>query len=318
VGSCQQHTHSVSTGVDVTDTARESKTITPVIGARPGQRRGSSGDEVRSHYDLSNEFFRLWQDPTQTYSCAYFERDDMTLQEAQLAKIDLALGKLGLQPGMTLLDIGCGWGSTLRRAIAKYDVNVIGLTLSHNQKKHIEPQFAESDSPRSKEVRLQPWEEFDEPVDRIVSIGAFEHFGFEKYDDYFTKTYDLMPADGVMLLHTIVVPSAAEVAEPAADDDVVDALHPIHPDRNLPRRPAAAGGAHRGARHHDRLHGNPGPGAATALRPHPEHLGGKFGGPPRRGDRDHLRRGLRAVHEVPDRLRRSVPHGLHRRVPVHL
>ena len=197
----------------MTDTPHESKTITPAIGARPGGRRGSSGDEVRSHYDLSNEFFRLWQDPTQTYSCAYFERDDMTLQEAQIAKIDLALGKLGLQPGMTLLDIGCGWGSTLRRAIAKYDVNVIGLTLSHNQKKHIEPLFAESDSPRSKEVRLQPWEEFDEPVDRIVSIGAFEHFGFEKYDDYFKKTYDLMPADGVMLLHTIVVPSAEEVKE---------------------------------------------------------------------------------------------------------
>ena len=114
----------------MTDTPRESKTKTPVIGARPGQRRGSTGDEVRSHYDLSNEFFRLWQDPTQTYSCAYFERDDMSLQEAQIAKIDLALGKLGLRPGMTLLDIGCGWGSTLMRAIEKYDVNVIGLTLS--------------------------------------------------------------------------------------------------------------------------------------------------------------------------------------------
>jgi len=137
----------------------------------------------------------------------------MTLQEAQIAKIDLALGKLGLQPGMTLLDIGCGWGSTLMRAIEKYDVNVIGLTLSHNQKRHIEPLFAESDSPRSKEVRLQPWEEYDEAVDRIVSIGAFEHFGFEKYDDYFKKTFNLMPDDGVMLLHTIVVPSAEEVAE---------------------------------------------------------------------------------------------------------
>jgi cyclopropane-fatty-acyl-phospholipid synthase len=79
--------------------------------------RGSTAEEVRSHYDLSNDFFRLWQDPTQTYSCAYFERDDMSLQEAQIAKIDLSLGKLGLRPGMTLLDIGCGWGSTLLRAI---------------------------------------------------------------------------------------------------------------------------------------------------------------------------------------------------------
>ena len=87
-------------------------------------------EDVQSHYDLSDDFYRLFLDPTQTYSCAYFERDDMTLEEAQLAKIDLSLGKLGLQPGMTLLDVGCGWGATLRRAIERYDVNVIGLTLS--------------------------------------------------------------------------------------------------------------------------------------------------------------------------------------------
>ena len=82
--------------------------------------------DVQAHYDLSDDFFRLFLDPTQTYSCAYFEREDMTLEEAQIAKIDLALGKLGLQPGMTLLDVGCGWGATMRRAIEKYDVNVIG------------------------------------------------------------------------------------------------------------------------------------------------------------------------------------------------
>jgi cyclopropane-fatty-acyl-phospholipid synthase len=183
------------------------------LASSAAKTRGSNTEEVQFHYDLSNDFFRLWQDPTQTYSCAYFERDDMTLQEAQLAKIDLALGKLGLQPGMTLLDIGCGWGSTMMRAIEKYDVNVVGLTLSHNQKAHIEQVFAESDSPRSKEVRLQPWEEYNEPVDRIVSIGAFEHFGFNKYDDYFKKTYNLIPDDGVMLLHTIVIPSDEEIKE---------------------------------------------------------------------------------------------------------
>jgi len=176
-----------------------------------GKTRGSDADEVRSHYDISNEFFKLWQDPNQVYSCAYFERDDMSLEEAQMAKIDLALGKLGLQPGMTLLDIGCGWGAAMMRAVEKYDVNVVGLTLSHNQMEHIERLFAESDSPRRKEVRLQPWEEYNEPVDRIVSIGAFEHFGFGKYDDYFKKTYNLMPDDGVMLLHTIVIPSDEEV-----------------------------------------------------------------------------------------------------------
>ena len=88
-----------------------------------------------------------------------------------------------------------------------------GLTLSYNQKEHIERLFAESDNPLSKQVRLQPWEEFDEPVDRHCVDRAFEHFGFEKYDLYFKKTYDLMPADGAMLLHTIVSTSKEEVQE---------------------------------------------------------------------------------------------------------
>jgi cyclopropane-fatty-acyl-phospholipid synthase len=159
--------------------------------------------DVQAHYDLSDDFFRLFLDPTQTYSCAYFERDDMTLEEAQMAKIDLALGKLGLQPGMTLLDVGCGWGATMRRAIEKYDVNVVGLTLSKNQATHAQKAFDEMASPRGKRVLLNGWEQFDEPVDRIVSIGAFEHFGHDRYDDFFKMAHTVLPADGVMLLHTI-------------------------------------------------------------------------------------------------------------------
>src|ERR1700759_4884485 len=172
-------------------------------------------NNIQSHYDRSNEFFKLWLYPSMTYSCAYFERDAMTLEEAQLAKRDLSLGKLGLQPGMTLLDIGCGWGSTMRRAIEKYDVNVIGLTLSENQLAHNKQKFAEMDSPRTKDVRLHGWEEFDEPVDRIVSLGAFEHFAdgvgtFERYADFFKMCYNVLPDDGVMLLHSIVVPTEEE------------------------------------------------------------------------------------------------------------
>ncbi len=159
--------------------------------------------DVQAHYDLSDDFYRLFLDPTQTYSCAYFDHDDMTLEEAQIAKIDLALGKLGLQPGMTLLDVGCGWGATMRRAIEEYDVNIVGLTLSKNQVAHVQKLFDEMDSPRRKRVLLNGWEQFDEPVDRIVSIGAFEHFGHDRYDDFFNMAHNILPADGVMLLHTI-------------------------------------------------------------------------------------------------------------------
>jgi cyclopropane-fatty-acyl-phospholipid synthase len=170
-------------------------------------------EDVQAHYDLSDDFFRLFLDPSQTYSCAYFERDDMTLEEAQLAKIDLSLGKLGLEPGMTLLDIGCGWGATLMRALETYDVNVIGLTLSKNQCARVEKALAAVDSPRIKRVELKGWEQFDEPVDRIVSIGAFEHFGYDRYDDFFARAYAVLPDGGMMLLHTICGLSMAYARE---------------------------------------------------------------------------------------------------------
>ncbi|BBA86771.1 MULTISPECIES: methoxy mycolic acid synthase MmaA3 [Mycobacterium] len=166
-------------------------------------RKRSNLDDVQAHYDLSNEFFALFVDPTRTYSCAYFPREDMTLQEAQIAKIDLTLDKLGLTPGMTLLDIGCGWGSVLKRAVEKYDVNVVGLTLSKNQHAYCQQVLDEVDTNRSHRVLLRDWAEFDEPVDRIVTIEALEHFGFHRYDDFFKFTYEALPADGVMLLHAI-------------------------------------------------------------------------------------------------------------------
>ncbi|MUL64281.1 SAM-dependent methyltransferase [Mycobacterium sp. CBMA 234] len=159
--------------------------------------------DIQAHYDLSDDFFRLFLDPSQTYSCAYFERDDMTLEQAQMAKIDLALGKLGLTPGMTLLDIGCGWGAAMHRAIEKYDVDVVGLTLSKNQAAHVEELLNGLGSSRSRRVLLEGWEQFGEPVDRIVSIGAFEHFGHERYPAFFQMAYNALPSDGVMLLHTI-------------------------------------------------------------------------------------------------------------------
>jgi len=170
--------------------------------------------DVQAHYDLSDDFFQLFLDPTMTYSCAYFDRmRDITLEEAQIRKMDLALGKLGLRPGMTLLDVGCGWGATMRRAIEKYDVNVIGLTLSKHQAAHVQRVFDQMDTARSRRVLLHGWEEFDEPVDRIVSIGAFEHFGYDRYDDFFETAYRILPDDGVMLLHTITMLTPAQIVE---------------------------------------------------------------------------------------------------------
>lgn len=169
-------------------------------------------EDVQAHYDLSDEFFELFLDPSRTYSCAFFERADMTLEEAQLAKIDLALGKLGLKPGMTLLDIGCGWGSTMKRAVQRHDVDVIGLTLSRNQRDFVADLLHGDPSPRSKQVLLQGWEQFFEPVDRIVSIGAFEHFGPDRYDDFFAQANKALPPGGVMLLHTITATDPRDAA----------------------------------------------------------------------------------------------------------
>ncbi|RMI35359.1 cyclopropane mycolic acid synthase family methyltransferase [Nocardia stercoris] len=161
-------------------------------------------EDVQHHYDLSNDFFALFLDPTMTYSCAYFERDDYTLEQAQIAKIDLSLDKIDVQPGMTMLEIGCGWGSTAMRALERFDVRYVGLTLSKNQHYHVNKLIEKSGYDDRAEVRLQGWEEFDGRADRIVSIAAFEAFRRERYDDFFAMTYDAMPADGRMLLHTIV------------------------------------------------------------------------------------------------------------------
>ena len=179
--------------------------------AQPAPKLEPYFRQVQAHYDLSNDFFALFLDPSMTYSCAYFERDDMTLEEAQRAKIDLSLGKCDLRPGQRLLDIGCGWGATIRRAAEQYGVRAVGLTLSQKQHDWVTQRL--SGLADRVEVRLQGWEEFDEPVDRIISIGAFEHFREQRYAAFFEKCYRSLPADGRMLLHTIVWPDPEVLAE---------------------------------------------------------------------------------------------------------
>lgn len=161
-------------------------------------------EDIQAHYDLSDDFFGVFQDPTRKYSCAYFTGPNVTLSEAQVANVDQHLDRLDLQPGMTLLEVGCGWGLTLQRAMEKYDVNVIGLTLSKNQQAYCNQLLSRVDSERTFDVRLEGWEQFHCPVDRIVSIEAFEHFGFERYDDFFKTCYDILPEGGRMTIQSSV------------------------------------------------------------------------------------------------------------------
>ena len=177
---------------------------------------GVDFERVQEHYDLSDEFFALFLDPSMMYSCAKFDTPETTLAEAQRAKIDLSLGKCEIRPGHRLLDIGCGWGATALRAREHYGANVIGLTISQNQFDHDTKLAAGRDGI---EFRLSGWETFDEPVDRIVSIGAFEHFGRPKYTQFFQKCRSLLPPDGVMLLHTITV------GKPSMDWDFLRFVH---------------------------------------------------------------------------------------------
>jgi cyclopropane-fatty-acyl-phospholipid synthase len=170
-------------------------------------------EEVQSHYDLSDDFFALFLDPTRTYSCAWFDDPNATLEEAQLAKMDLSLSKCELAPGMNLLDIGCGWGSTALRAAQQYGANVVGLTLSENQYRHASQRARESEYSDTVHFRLQGWEEYNEPVDRIISIGAFEHFRNTRHEAFFRRCEEILPANGIMMLHTIVTPSLKDLRE---------------------------------------------------------------------------------------------------------
>ena len=202
--------------------------------------------EVQAHYDLSDDFYRLFLDSSMTYSCAFFPHPDTTLEQAQEAKIDLSLDKCRLQPGMRLLDIGCGWGATALRAAQRNNVHVIGLTLSQNQHSHCSRLAAG----RSElEFRLQGWEEFNEPVDRIVSIGALEHFRIERYAAFFQRCREILPPDGWLLLHSIVQgsPETLEPGQPEFDFDLIQFMKfvqkKIFPGGQVPPRPVVVDSA---------------------------------------------------------------------------
>ncbi|CAH1655455.1 Replicative DNA helicase [Hyphomicrobiales bacterium] len=156
---------------------------------------------VAHHYDLKSDFFRLFLDPDMQYSCAYFAQADMTLAQAQLAKKRHIMGKLDLQAGQRVLDIGCGWGGMALSIAGETGASVTGITLSEEQLAIAKQRGAESGLPV--EFRLQDYRQLSEPFDRIVSVGMFEHVGAGYYRDYFRKVRELLNDDGVALIHTI-------------------------------------------------------------------------------------------------------------------
>ena len=156
---------------------------------------------VAHHYDLKSDFFRLFLDPDMQYSCAYFADPGMTLAEAQLAKKRHIMGKLDLQSGQRVLDIGCGWGGMALSIAEETGASVTGITLSEEQLAIAKERGAESGLPV--EFRLQDYRHLAEPFDRIVSVGMFEHVGVGYYRDYFRKIRELLSDDGVALVHTI-------------------------------------------------------------------------------------------------------------------
>ncbi|MBU2699645.1 cyclopropane-fatty-acyl-phospholipid synthase [Sporomusaceae bacterium BoRhaA] len=161
---------------------------------------------IHAHYDLGNDFFSLWLDKTMCYSCAYFKKQDDDLHLAQLQKIDLILKKLRLQPGMQLLDIGCGWGWLILRAAKQYGVRALGITLSEEQYAGARKRVEEAGLSDQVTVKLSNYLEIDPAqyqFDRIVSVGMFEHVGRDYFASYMKKVHDLLNFGGISMLHTL-------------------------------------------------------------------------------------------------------------------
>ncbi|MCP9760258.1 class I SAM-dependent methyltransferase [Aquitalea sp. S1-19] len=182
------------------------------IGERLQARRERQQNNVRRHYDLGNDFYRLWLDESWTYSCAYFRHSDDTLEQAQRNKIALSLDKLAIRPGMRVLDIGCGWGG-MALAAAQRGARVLGITLSAEQHEGARERIARTGLSDRVEIRLMDYLDLDgrrEQFDRIVSVGMFEHVGQGHHDDFFARTSNVLQGGGLMLLHTITGPESRE------------------------------------------------------------------------------------------------------------
>jgi len=171
---------------------------------------GRDRDAVSHHYDLSNEFYELILGPSMTYSCARFTDPSLSLEEAQAAKYELICNKLGLQPGMRLLDVGCGWGGMVIHAASRHDVEAVGVTISEAQHDYAVKRVAQAGLAGRVDVRLQDYRELaGEQFDAISSIGMAEHVGRRELRGYFGVLNGLLRRGGRLLNHAISTPNGA-------------------------------------------------------------------------------------------------------------
>ena len=162
--------------------------------------------EVTSHYDIGNDFYRLWLDDTMSYSCGYFKEESYSLYQAQVGKVDHILEKLHLEKGMTLLDVGCGWGFLLKEAAKKYGVKGTGITLSEEQYKKFSEDIEEEGLQDYLSVKLMDYRELEKSgleFDRVVSVGMIEHVGRGNYELFMKNVDAVLKPQGLFLLHYI-------------------------------------------------------------------------------------------------------------------
>ncbi|WP_055697977.1 SAM-dependent methyltransferase [Streptomyces silaceus] len=193
--------------------------------------KGSDKQAISHHYDVGNDFYELVLGPSMVYSCAYWESPDGTLEDAQRDKLDLVCRKLGLRPGMRLLDVGCGWGSMAIHAAREYGVGVVGVTLSREQAAYARKRIADEGLTDRIEIRVQDYRDVrDGPYDAISSIGMAEHVGAERYLEYASDLHALLKPGGRLLNHQIARrPQADESAYTV--DEFIDAY--VFPDGEL-------------------------------------------------------------------------------------
>jgi cyclopropane-fatty-acyl-phospholipid synthase len=171
-------------------------------GRRHSKRRDAAA--ISHHYDVGNDFYRLVLGPSMVYSCAVWSDESRSLEEAQEEKLDLVCRKLGLQPGMRVLDVGCGWGSFVLHAATRYGVAVVGITISTEQAELVRKRVAEAGLTDRVEIRVQDYRDIDDgPYDAVSSLGMSEHVGREQLGRYVSQLHGLLRPGGRLLNHAI-------------------------------------------------------------------------------------------------------------------